>query len=180
MKNTTEVQSKILNKILQNELNLTASTTVPPILEKTRNTGFCDFDTSGVVNRRHPVFRPYYTDTHLRPIMTSDGHSSFSGSRTSIPRQKESRIKNGEITRSDSKKKKTGFGLPVSVLAKLLRVPKEPKSVNSSSGSFHTETSQNPLSDLDDKLGNKGNTVKWKNDGNIGNGISFQTGSLDW
>lgn len=177
MKNTTDLKLKIVNKILRKELDSTTYTVMPPILEKTRKTGFSDFNIPEPIDHRHPVFRPYYTDFLLRPVMTSYGHRPSSGSRTFVPATMKIRLKHGELIKTDLEKKKTGFGLPVSVLAKLLRVPKQPKSLNSSGDSFYTETSPNSLSDDEDKIGNNRN---YGNHEINGNGYSSHAGTGDW
>jgi hypothetical protein len=181
MKSITDLKLKIVTKIIREELDLTGSTIMPPIRDKTQKTGFFDLDTSDPIDHRHPVFRPYYTDfLLLRPVMTSYGHRPSSGSRTFVPATMKFRLKHGEIMKTDLEKKKTGFGLPVSVLAKLLRVPKQPKLENSSSESFYAETSQNPSIDDYDRLGHTKNGMNYGKNGNIGNGIFSQTGAGDW
>jgi hypothetical protein len=90
------------------------------------------------------------------------------------------RLKHGELVKTDLEQKKTGFGLPVSVLAKLLRVPKQPKSANSSTDSFYTEISQNPSRDDEDKLGNTGSSRKYENSEYSGNRNVPKTGTGDW
>jgi hypothetical protein len=180
MKSTSDLKLKIVNKIIRKELDLRTFTIMPPIRDKTRKTCCSDFDTSNPIDHRHPVFRPYYTDFLLRPVMTSYGHRPSSGSRTFVPATMKIRLKHGELVKTDLEQKKTGFGLPVSVLAKLLRVPKQPKSANSSTDSFCTEISQNPSRDDEDKLGNTGSSRKYENSEYFGNRNVPKTGTGDW
>ena len=55
----------------------------------------------------------------MKPVVCSFGHRPKSASRTFLPATMKFRLKHGEVVKSETVQ--TGFGLPVAVLAKVLK-----------------------------------------------------------
>lgn len=98
-------------------------------------------------NIRNHAYKPYFHDSNIHPTLMSFGHRPGSASRTFHPASMKIKLKHNEIIKIPSKNGKMGFGLPSTVLAKLLYAPKlrNLNDINTNSLDL-TENSQNPLS----------------------------------
>jgi hypothetical protein len=71
----------------------------------------------------HPLMKPYREQSNTNPIMCSFGHRPKSASRTFHPGTMKIRLTKGEIAQP-ARNGRNGFGLPPSILSKLLHAPK--------------------------------------------------------
>jgi hypothetical protein len=113
------VKANVLNKIVREASGVHNYTIVAPVRNK---------DTKPVLQKlepeTNPKVRPYAKEAKMKPILCSFGHRPRSASRTFHPATMKFRLKHGEIARGGDNVHKTGFGLPVSVLAQVLKAPK--------------------------------------------------------
>jgi hypothetical protein len=72
----------------------------------------------------NPRVRAYAKEAKMKPVIVSFGHRPRSASRTFHPATMRFRLKHSEIAHGGDNINKTGFGLPVAVLAQVLRAPK--------------------------------------------------------
>lgn len=77
----------------------------------------------------HPLMRPYAKEANKKPTMCSFGHRPTSASRTFHPATMNVRLKHNQVAKAHSDPNKTGFGIPVAVLSKILYAPRIPKSL---------------------------------------------------
>jgi hypothetical protein len=77
----------------------------------------------------HPLMKPYAKESNKKPIMSSFGHRPTSASRTFHPATMNVRLKHSEVAKAHPNQDKTGFGIPVAVLSKILHAPRIPKSL---------------------------------------------------
>jgi hypothetical protein len=110
------MKAKVLNKIVRETSGVHNYTLVPPILGRTKETIEIDPET-------HPLMKPYREQTNRNPVMCSFGHRPKSASRTFHPGTMKVRLTKGQIVQP-AIAGKNGFGLPPSVLSKLLHAPK--------------------------------------------------------
>lgn len=119
------MKAKVINKIVREGSGMYNYTLVPPLpgdedrFEKNGKNDKENFDPHA-----HPTLRPYALESNLKPVVASFGHRPKSASRVFHPSTMKIRLKHGEII--DNYENKTGFGLPVSVLARLLHAPRLP------------------------------------------------------
>ena len=107
------------------------------------------------VDPMHSIFQPYLLETNLNPIMTSYGHRPMSASRTFNPCTMKIHLKHDEIIKTTKKTKKTGFGIPVTILAKLLYAPKLRNYDDTNINDFFTENQSNPYINTNDISDNR-------------------------
>jgi hypothetical protein len=117
---STHTKAKVLNKIVREASGVHNYTLVPPIstgaTSKSSSHELIDPDT-------HPLMKPYREQSNTNPVMCSFGHRPKSASRTFHPGTMKIRLAKGEIAQP-AKNGKNGFGLPPSILSKLLHAPK--------------------------------------------------------
>mmetsp|Transcript_18953 Transcript_18953/g.19692 ORF Transcript_18953/g.19692 Transcript_18953/m.19692 type:complete len:762 (-) Transcript_18953:46-2331(-) len=113
---SVNTKAKVVNKIVREASGIHNYTLVPPIVGKLKEKLEIDPDT-------HPLMKPYREQSNTNPIMCSFGHRPKSASRTFNPGTMKIRLKKNEIAES-APNGRNGFGLPPSVLSKLLHAPK--------------------------------------------------------
>jgi len=111
------VKAAVLNKIVREASGVnTYVITAPPRSLEDKPEDISDPDTN-------PHFKAYAKETKKKPIIMSFGHRPRSASRTFNPATMRFRMRHGEMVKTDSEGQ-YGFGLPVGVLAKILKAPK--------------------------------------------------------
>jgi hypothetical protein len=118
--NTTSIKTKVLNKIVREGSGVRTYTLFNPETDQKnhqKTSEIIDIDT-------HPAFRPYASESQLKPVMASFGHRPKSASRTFNPATMKVRLRHNEVIKMNKlQKNKTGFGLPVVILSKILNAP---------------------------------------------------------
>ncbi len=109
-------KAKVVNKIVREASGVHNYTLVPPIVGRNTEPIEIDPDT-------HPLMKPYREQSNTNPVMCSFGHRPKSASRTFHPGTMKIRLRKGEVVQPNGGGK-NGFGLPPSVLSKLLHAPK--------------------------------------------------------
>jgi len=111
------VKAAVLNKIVREASGVnTYVITAPPRSLEDKPEDISDPDTN-------PHFKAYAKETKKKPIIVSFGHRPRSASRTFNPATMRFRMRHGEMVKTSSEGQ-YGFGLPVGVLAKILKAPK--------------------------------------------------------
>jgi hypothetical protein len=110
------MKAKVVNKIVREASGVHNYTLVPPILSQVHEKIAIDPDT-------HPLMKPYREQSNTNPVMCSFGHRPKSASRTFHPGTMKIRLAKGELAQPAGNGR-NGFGLPPSVLLKLLHAPK--------------------------------------------------------
>lgn len=113
------VKAHVVNKIVREASGVYNYAIVPPPRQK--DTSIVDKDQK-VDPELHPRLKPYASEAKMKPIICSFGHRPSSASRTFHPATMKFRLKHSEVAKSGSETQ-TGFGLPVAVLAKVLKAP---------------------------------------------------------
>lgn len=114
------VKANVLNKIVREASGIHNYTIVAPLKLKSEKPKFEKLEPE-----TNPRVRPYAKEAKMKPVLCSFGHRPRSASRTFHPATMKFRLKHGEIASGgDDVRRKTGFGLPVSVLAQVLKAPK--------------------------------------------------------
>lgn len=113
------VKANVLNKIVREASGVHNYTIVAPMRRTESKPTFQKLEPE-----TNPKVRPYAREAKMKPILCSFGHRPRSASRTFHPATMKFRLKHGEIARGGDNASKTGFGLPVSVLAQVLKAPK--------------------------------------------------------
>jgi len=115
------IKANVLNKIVREASGIHTYAIIPPPREKMdgEKKSF-DIDPDPETN---PAMRPYAMEAKMKPVLCSFGHRPRSASRTFHPATMKFRLKHGEIA-SNLDSNKTGVGLPVATLAKVLKAPK--------------------------------------------------------
>lgn len=120
MSNVIHTKAKVINKIVRETSGVHNYTLVPPLShedsKKSSSHESIDPDT-------HPLMKPYREQSNTNPIMCSFGHRPKSASRTFHPGTMKIRLTKGEIAQP-ARNGRNGFGLPPSILSKLLHAPK--------------------------------------------------------
>lgn len=114
------MKANVVNKVVREASGIHNYTIVPPPR----------ISESGMKAQRellepetNPLVRAYAQEAKLKPVMVSFGHRPRSASRTFHPATMKFRLQHGQILPSLNGGK-TGVGLPVSVLKKVLHAPK--------------------------------------------------------
>lgn len=113
------VKANVLNKIVREASGIHNYTIVAPVKSKDSKPTFEKLEPE-----TNPRVRPYAKEAKMKPVLCSFGHRPRSASRTFHPATMRFRLKHGEIAQGGDNVYKTGFGLPVSVLAQVLKAPK--------------------------------------------------------
>jgi hypothetical protein len=112
------MKAKVVNKIVREASGVHNYTLVPPLLSHSSYHEKNDIDPD-----THPLMKPYREQSNTNPVMCSFGHRPKSASRTFHPGTMKIRLSKGEIAQP-AVNGRNGFGLPPSVLLKLLHAPK--------------------------------------------------------
>eukprot|EP01038_Epipyxis_sp_PR26KG_P005146 gene5146-7166_t len=112
------MKANAVNKFVREASGIHNYTIVPPPRIKDKKGQENDPDPE-----TNPKMRPYAKEAKMKPILVSFGHRPRSASRTFHPATMKFRLKHGEIAKIDNPSR-TGFGLPVAALAKILKAPK--------------------------------------------------------
>lgn len=113
------VKANVLNKIVREASGVHNYTIVAPVRTHDAKKAYEKLEPE-----TNPRVRPYAQEAKLKPVLCSFGHRPRSASRTFHPATMKFRLKHGEIAHGGDNVLKTGFGLPVSVLAQVLHAPK--------------------------------------------------------
>lgn len=113
------VKANVLNKIVREASGVHNYTIVAPVKTHKSKQTFEKLEPE-----TNPRVRPYAQEAKLKPVLCSFGHRPRSASRTFHPATMKFRLRHGEIAHGGDNVLKTGFGLPVSVLAQVLHAPK--------------------------------------------------------
>lgn len=110
------VKANVLNKIVREASGVYNYAIVPPPIQ---NDASATQKNEKVDPELHPKLKPYASEAKMKPVVCSFGHRPKSASRTFLPATMKFRLKHGEVVKSETVQ--TGFGLPVAVLAKVLK-----------------------------------------------------------
>ena len=111
------VKAAVLNKIVREATGInTYVITAPPRSGEDKPEDISDPDTN-------PHFKSYAKETKKKPQIVSFGHRPRSASRTFNPATMRIRMRHGEMA-NPGRDGQYGFGLPVGILAKILKAPK--------------------------------------------------------
>jgi hypothetical protein len=113
------VKANVLNKIVREASGIHNYTIVAPVRTTTTKKTYEKLEPE-----TNPRVRPYAKEAKMKPILCSFGHRPRSASRTFHPATMRFRLKHSEIAHGGDNVYKTGFGLPVSVLAQVLKAPR--------------------------------------------------------
>ena len=111
------VKANVINKIVREASGVYNYAIVPPPIQKDPS---ATKKYEKVDPELHPKLKPYASEAKMKPVVCSFGHRPRSASRTFLPATMKFRLKHGEVIKSESAVQ-TGFGLPVAVLAKVLK-----------------------------------------------------------
>jgi hypothetical protein len=112
------MKANVVNKVVREATGIHNYTIVPP--PKSKHTLS---ENDKVEPETNPRVRAYANEAKLKPVVCSFGHRPSSASRTFHPSTMKFRLKPGEILPTTSSGK-TGIGLPVAILKKVLHAPK--------------------------------------------------------
>ena len=113
------VKAKVLNKIVREASGVHNYTIVAPARTHDSKKVYEKLEPE-----TNPRVRPYAQEAKMKPVLCSFGHRPRSASRTFHPATMKFRLRHGEIAHGGDNVLKTGFGLPVSVLAQVLHAPR--------------------------------------------------------
>lgn len=114
------IKANVVNKVVREASGIHNYTIVPPPrLDDARSLA----GKEPLEPETNPLVRAYAQEAKSKPIVCSFGHRPKSASRTFHPATMKFRLKHGQILPS-VKDGKTGVGLPVAVLKKVLHAPK--------------------------------------------------------
>ena len=120
-------KAKVINKIVRETSGVHNYTLVPPLShDDSKKSSSSSHESTAVVAidpDTHPLMKPYREQSNTNPIMCSFGHRPKSASRTFHPGTMKIRLTKGEIAQP-ARNGRNGFGLPPSILSKLLHAPK--------------------------------------------------------
>lgn len=149
-------KAKVLNKFVREASGVNSYAMIPPVRSKDKASVQEVFDPE-----THPLVKPYRLESQRKPIMCSFGHRPKSASRTFFPATMKVRLDHNEIAPAGNTGK-TGVGLSVAVLAKILHAPKLPypnqledeveEDLSPSVGDLHMDF--DTFDSLDEKVGN--------------------------
>ncbi len=155
--NTLTVKAREVNRIVREASGCHSYALVPPPNKAKKS---AQQEVEKIDPDTHPSMKSYAREATSKPIICSFGHRPRSASRTFHPATMKVKLKHGEVVKSESGGR-TGFGLPVAVLAQLLYAPKlqYPGSIHDdhedSSSLFHGSSFDYPphsTSSLSDKF----------------------------
>ena len=119
---TIAMKARVLNKIIREESGQHTYTLVPPVPQKGVRAIIEPVDPE-----THPLFRPYALEAHQKPVNMSFGHRPSSASRTFNPATMKVRLRHGAVAKQEKPVHASGFGIPVSLLTKVLHAPDLPR-----------------------------------------------------
>ena len=119
---TIAMKARVLNKIVREESGQHTYTLVPPVPQKGGKEVSEPIDPE-----THPLFRPYALEAHQKPVIMSFGHRPSSASRTFNPATMKVRLRHGAVAKQEKPVHASGFGIPVSLLTKVLHAPDLPR-----------------------------------------------------
>lgn len=111
------VKAHVLNKVVREASGMHAYTIIPPPKAVTGEDKVEKLEPE--TNAR---VRPYLKEAKMKPVLCSFGHRPRSASRTFHPATMRFRLRHSQIVKADDPNR-TGVGLPVTVLSKVLRAP---------------------------------------------------------